>query len=72
MLKRRYCRPNLRRVAEFKMSKYKATVTISLELHDGETEEAAGNRLYDLLYEGVVQVADTSCDFWVEEAQVDD
>lgn len=46
------------------MSNLKANVTISLAMMDGETEEAAASRLYDLLFDGLCRVAES--DFWVE------
>lgn len=45
-------------------SKLKATVTVSLPMMEGETEEAAAARLYDLLFDGLCR--DTECDFWIE------
>lgn len=41
-----------------------ATVKISLVMSEGETEEAAAERLYDLLFDGLCRVAE--CEFWVE------
>lgn len=46
------------------MSNLKATVTLSLAMLEGEAEEAAANRLYDLLYDGVCRV--TESEFWIE------
>ena len=46
------------------MSNLKATVEISLGMMDGETEEAAAARLYDLLFDGLCRVAES--DFWIE------
>ena len=48
------------------MIKLKATVTLSLVMREGETEEQANDRLYDLLYEGLCQTADHDCEFWIE------
>ena len=48
------------------MSNLKATVTISLVMRDGETEEEAADRLYDLMYDGLCNAADHHCEFWIE------
>lgn len=52
------------------MSNLKATVTLSLAMMEGETEEAAASRLYDLLFDGLCRV--TESDFWIESTSQED
>ena len=54
------------------MAELSATVNIKLMLREGETQDAAENRLSDILWEGLCQLADHHVDFWVEEANVID
>ena len=54
------------------MSQLKATVTLSLVMREGETEEQAANRLYDLMYEGLCMCADHHCEFWIENTREED
>ena len=42
-----------------------ANVEIELMMRDGETEEQAASRLYDLLYDGLCNAADHEADFWI-------
>jgi len=49
-----------------------ANVEIRLMMREGETEEQVNNRLYDLLYDGLTNVADHHADFWIEETRVAD
>jgi hypothetical protein len=44
----------------------KASITLSLSIREGETEEQAADRLYDLLYEGLCMNANHCCEFWIE------
>ena len=50
----------------------KARVEFVMLMRDGETEDEANNRLYDLLYGQLCQLADHRIDFWIEETYVED
>lgn len=40
---------------------------IKLLAREGETQEELSNRLYDLMYDGLCNVTDHECEFWIEE-----
>ena len=46
-----------------------ATVTIHMMMRDGETEEQASDRLYDVMYDGLCRLADHEIDFWFENVR---
>lgn len=46
-----------------------ATVSIRLMMRDGESEEEANNRLYDILYDGLCYLTDHTVDFWIEHTR---
>lgn len=47
-----------------------ATVEICLQMVDGETEEEASERLYDVLYSNLCHLPNDHLDFWIMEAWV--
>ena len=49
-----------------------ANVRLELIMRDGETEEAALDRLYKLLYDGVCNTEEHNCDFWIENASFEE
>ena len=51
------------------MEKLKATVEIELLMREDETIAQAADRLYDLLYDGLVRAEDHNADFWIVEAE---
>lgn len=53
------------------METLKAVVEINLIMRENETPEAAADRLYDLLYDGLVNVADHTADFWITSADAE-
>jgi hypothetical protein len=49
-----------------------ATVTIRLTTREGESYEAACDRLYEFLYDSLCNAADHNCDFWIEDTHYED
>lgn len=47
-----------------------ATVTIHLSIVDGETEEEAQERLYDVLYTQLCHLPNDQIDFWIENVRM--
>lgn len=47
-----------------------ATVEICLQIVDGETEEEASERLYDVLFTQLCHLPNDNLDFWIREVQV--
>lgn len=48
----------------------KAMVELRLLMREGETEEQAANRLTDLLWGELCQLADHNIEFWMESTEV--
>ena len=53
------------------METLKAIVECNLIMRENETPEEAATRLYDLLYDGLVNVADHIADFWISSADAE-
>ena len=47
-----------------------ATVEICMKMADGETEEEAAERLYDVLFTQLCHLPNDNLDFWIREVWV--
>lgn len=54
------------------MRELRSMVELKLLMRDDETEEQAAERLYDLLYSELCQLADHHIEFWIESSEVEE